>query len=73
MPIMDGNIAIDKIRKYYNDCGIPRRLQPIIVCVTGHDTVYWKNLAMEAGSDIVISKPAKYDLIKQIIDRFFTY
>lgn len=61
MPKMDGYTATDLIRKFIKDTGLE---QPYIIAISGHVEEKYIQRALQAGMDIMISKPAKVDDVR---------
>ena len=66
MPIMDGYEASHKIRQYLDDNQMD---QPMIVACTGHTEPDYIKKAWKNGMDEVISKPAKIENLRIIIQQ----
>lgn len=61
MPKMDGYVATDLIRKFVADAGLE---QPFIVAISGHVEEKYAQRAIAAGMNLLISKPAKVDDVR---------
>jgi CheY-like chemotaxis protein len=66
MPEMDGLESTRLIRQFYEGQGIDRKMQPMIIGLTGHAEAQYKVLGMEAGMDEVLSKPIYFEDILKI-------
>ncbi len=64
MPIMDGNTAADKIRKFVKSVNLE---QPMIVALTGHTEEEYIKKAWIHQMDEVIPKPTNVQIIKEIL------
>ena len=51
MPEMDGVEATMIVRQFFNARGVPRRQQPFIVGVTGHEDENFTRMGINAGMD----------------------
>lgn len=63
MPVMDGFEASKSIIAFLSSKGIPHDSQPVIVALTGHVELEYKNKALASGIQQVLSKP----ICKQIL------
>ena len=64
MPHLDGYQATIQIREYCSSNGIH---QPVIIAVTGHSEEAYVEIALKAGMNRVISKPANIKEIQDVI------
>ena len=66
MPIMNGIDATKNIRDYLlKDKKIPRQYQPIIVGITGHVQEEYQQQGLDAGMDLVKSKPYSINTLRE--------
>ncbi len=64
MPIMDGLLSTDKIRKYYREH--PLEKEPIIAAVTANAFKEDRDRCLAAGMDYYLSKPFKTQDLKKL-------
>lgn len=65
MPVMDGFEATREIRQLEGQANVPRCK---IVALTGLSSEENRNEAMAAGSDVFLTKPAKLDKVRRLIN-----
>ena len=63
MPVMDGFMATQKIRKFLSD---KKMNQPLIVAATGHAEQGYVQAALEYGMDDVIQKPIQVESLEKV-------
>ena len=64
MPIMDGYTACSEILAKCEQLNI---VKPVIIGLTGHTEQTFIEKGLHAGMHQVISKPARFETIKQVI------
>jgi len=70
MPEMDGLEAAIQIRAYEQESDLPHRV--VIVALTGSEPNEKKDLCIEAGMNDYMEKPIQENLLRGIMDRFFS-
>ena len=64
MPILFGYEATTRIREFLH---MHKLKQPIITGVTGHTQQKFTDLAFNSGMNMVLSKPANYEILKDVL------
>ena len=71
MPKLNGLESTVKIRSYLNGLAIPSDQQPKIIGLTGHVAESYSKAGQEAGMTMIYSKPLYYEVLDEILERFY--
>lgn len=66
MPILNGNEAAKEIRQFEKQSGIKEPAK--IIALTGKDDGDTADMAKKAGFDVFLSKPVKFDRLKELLE-----
>ena len=67
MPVLNGIDATIQIKKYFKEKKVSRSKQPIIIGLTGHVQQSFQKEGIDAGMNIVRSKPFLSKNLKEIV------